>query len=556
MQCQTTRLSTRMDSGPEQDGRLPAPPPPPPRSPCTTRRAAPSAPASTGTAPSRRFANPGVWRRRMRTGMGTRSRRRTCVRRLRVCPATRSEPAAANAHATHAGLGKGLPTTALRAGTEDLRSVSDPTITPASVRISAASSAASSTDRLHAASEADSPYAAQANGFGWWGSVRTGVRSAHGWGSAKAASTSVLVDAGAGADGNRRSLPPLDTCAGEGAGDAGPSSSALSPLPYPQHFPWGARVLGSFRAAALSRSGSNRRVGELPQTAAPKSTTTVAGRSVESLRLGECAADLASPVEAVFPARANGVVPDGTPDPNASASASASTSARDHGSTSTSAPSNLNEPKWLAEPDIPSSAVGAAHFRVSARTGEGVQDVFGWVVRRLVEPVRNLSATENEEGLGDEEEGGMGVGRNSWAGREGWKSSHSHFRAKGGRGRGWGGVSLAGASGGGGPEARLRGVGGKGGGGAADIPGWVVALRRVWAIQPRPKTTQFERPQLLNPPNNSGVVLDTTGVLYLITRNSLGPHTGFDSPRPNVEYTHQAFWAGRRADGNELDNVV
>jgi hypothetical protein len=40
--------------------------------------------------------------------------------------------------------------------------------------------------------------------------------------------------------------------------------------------------------------------------------------------------------------------------------------------------------------------------------------------------------------------------------------------------------------------------------------------------------------EVLNAPNSSGVVLDTTGVLYLITRNSLGPHTGFDSPRPNA----------------------
>jgi hypothetical protein len=45
---------------------------------------------------------------------------------------------------------------------------------------------------------------------------------------------------------------------------------------------------------------------------------------------------------------------------------------------------------------------------------------------------------------------------------------------------------------------------------------------------------------VLNAPDKSGVVLDTTGVLYLIS-NGLGPHTGFDSLRPNVECTTTLF---------------
>ncbi|KAJ7865147.1 hypothetical protein B0H14DRAFT_3133487 [Mycena olivaceomarginata] len=376
--------------------------------------------------------------------------------------AQRSAPAAAaNAHATHASLGKGLPTTSLRAGTADSRRVSDAMITPASARISAASSAASSTDRLHPApapeAESDSPCAARSNGFpGGWGSVR----SAHGWG--KAASTSALVDA----DGNRRSPPPLAT--GGVTGDAGPSSSALSPLPYPQHFPWGARVLGSFRTVPNSTGDNepdNRASGAFAppgawgsfrQTAAkPKPTTAVAsvgaGRSVESLGLGSGAVDLASPVEPAFPAHANGnVVPNGTADPDASARTSMSASTRTRtsrmngsdsahsGSTSAAVESPT---KWLTEPDIPASGVGAAHFRVSARTGEGVQDVFGWVARRLVEPARNLDSAEDGES-------GMGMGRDSWAGREGWENSHSRGTAKG-KGKGGGTVGQRESHGGG-----------------------------------------------------------------------------------------------------------
>ncbi|KAK7052642.1 hypothetical protein R3P38DRAFT_2861487, partial [Favolaschia claudopus] len=46
-------------------------------------------------------------------------------------------------------------------------------------------------------------------------------------------------------------------------------------------------------------------------------------------------------------------------------------------------PPSFPPTRWLTEPDLPSSGVGAAHFRVSARTGEGVGDVFGWVAGRL-----------------------------------------------------------------------------------------------------------------------------------------------------------------------------
>ncbi|KAJ7865143.1 hypothetical protein B0H14DRAFT_3600656 [Mycena olivaceomarginata] len=237
---------------------------------------------------------------------------------------------------------EGTTPTSLRAGTADSRHVSDATITLTSARISASSSAASSTKRIHSAAESDSPYPAKSNGFpGGWGSLR----SAHGWGNAKA--KAVLVDA----DGSRRSPPPLNTRGGDGAGGAGPSSSALSPLPYPQHIPWGVRVLGSFRTAALAGSGSdstgngnesdNRAGGawgSFRQTAAPKPTTVVAGvgagagQSAESLGAGSGAVDLASLVEAAFavPAHANGVnvVSNGTPGPDASVSASASTSTR------------------------------------------------------------------------------------------------------------------------------------------------------------------------------------------------------------------------------------
>ncbi|KAJ7333396.1 hypothetical protein DFH08DRAFT_814511 [Mycena albidolilacea] len=454
-----------------------------------------------------------------------------------------SRHAHAHAHSTHASLGKGLPTTSLRADKADSRRVSDATITPASARISAASSAASSTDRLHPApapapeAEADSPYATKLNGNGFpggWGSVR----SAHGWG--KAASTSALVDA----DGSRRSPPPLDT--GGVTGDAGPSSSALSPLPYQQHFPWGARVLGSFRTAAVAGSDStinnepdNRASGAFAppgawgsfrQTnaaaGAGKPTTAVmgvgAGRSVESLGESSVAVDLdlASPVEAAFPAHANGVVPNGTPGSDASASVSASTRTRtsrmngSESATSGSTSTSVAPPtKWLTEPDIPASGVGAAHFRVSARTGEGVQDVFGWVARRLVEPPQSLNSAE-------EGESGMGMGRDSWAGREGWENSHS--RAKGGRGggrgRGWGSAFWFGR--------RADGYG-------LDSVG-------------------------LNPRNDSGVVLDTAGVPMTRAFCTWGEKSEIPQARkrgfPASESVPTKLF-GLAADGHGLDIV-
>ncbi|KAJ7204938.1 hypothetical protein GGX14DRAFT_645405 [Mycena pura] len=117
----------------------------------------------------------------------------------------------------------------------------------------------------------------------------------------------------------------------ERARDEGPSSAALSPLPYQQHFP--------FSALAFSAGPSDAAA---PAVSAPP-TTAVSKTPAESA--------LAS-------------LPAGT----ATATANGNGSAHD--------------PPWLAEPDV--GAAGAAHFRVSARTGAGVADVFGWVARRLV----------------------------------------------------------------------------------------------------------------------------------------------------------------------------
>jgi hypothetical protein len=67
------------------------------------------------------------------------------------------------------------------------------------------------------------------------------------------------------------------------------------------------------------------------------------------------------------------------------------------------------------EPDLPHlDASGAAHFRVSARTGEGVGDVFGWVGRRLV------LGWERREGRLEFDDGGM--------------SKHDRKKSRGSRG--------------------------------------------------------------------------------------------------------------------------
>ncbi|KAF7368548.1 Ras-related protein Rab-7a [Mycena venus] len=86
-----------------------------------------------------------------------------------------------------------------------------------------------------------------------------------------------------------------------------------------------------------------------------------------------------------------------------STSTSHSTSAPlSHGSTPST---TADGPTYLTEPDLPYSNVGAAHFRVSARTGEGVNDVFAWVARRLV---RRAGEMGFEEGGDDGRKGGNG----------------------------------------------------------------------------------------------------------------------------------------------------
>jgi hypothetical protein len=60
-----------------------------------------------------------------------------------------------------------------------------------------------------------------------------------------------------------------------------------------------------------------------------------------------------------------------------------------------------------------------------------------------------------------------------------------------------------------------------------------------------------------DPLNNSGVVLDTTGILYLWLMKlirSAYVYIRFPASECGL-YPHQAFWSGRRADGHELDNV-
>ncbi|KAJ7655482.1 hypothetical protein B0H17DRAFT_1214002 [Mycena rosella] len=127
----------------------------------------------------------------------------------------------------------------------------------------------------------------------------------------------------------RRNPSAIDTASAgyENGGDAGPSLSALSPLPYPQHFPRGAGAVG-----ALASLSSSLSVSATTSTAAP------------------------TPAPSASPPHPNVVI--------------------------------SPAPKYLLEPDLPSlspfASSHAAHFRTSARTGAGVGDVFGWVARRLV----------------------------------------------------------------------------------------------------------------------------------------------------------------------------
>ncbi|KAJ7087956.1 ras-domain-containing protein [Mycena belliarum] len=165
-----------------------------------------------------------------------------------------------------------------------------------------------------------------------------------------------------------RAPSPLHVTPAAYEGDAGPSSSALSPLPYPQHFPRSASLVGlSTAAAALS-------------------PVNAAGTSSSGSSLSDEAAPSARAIQ------------------------------------------------WLAEPDLPlPSGAGAAHFRVSARTGAGVSDVFAWVARRLVANLHR-SVAEDDARMGFE-----GDPRVSLA----WGGSRPNVNGNG-------------RAGGGGAEERLR----------------------------------------------------------------------------------------------------
>ncbi|KAJ7655485.1 hypothetical protein B0H17DRAFT_1214004 [Mycena rosella] len=116
---------------------------------------------------------------------------------------------------------------------------------------------------------------------------------------------------------SRRNPSAIDTASAryENGGDAGPSLSALSPLPYPQHFPRGAGAVG-----ALASLSSSLSVSATTSTAAP------------------------TPAPSASPPHPNVVI--------------------------------SPAPKYLLEPDLPSlspfASSHAAHFRTSARTGAGV----------------------------------------------------------------------------------------------------------------------------------------------------------------------------------------
>ncbi|KAF7329276.1 Rab small monomeric GTPase [Mycena kentingensis (nom. inval.)] len=144
----------------------------------------------------------------------------------------------------------------------------------------------------------------------------------------------------------------------ERARDAGPSSAALSPLPYQRHLPFGAFGMGVAEAEEegvpiAAPEGKQRE--KLTGMATTAVSSASAGSSVESLGLSSPETATATGLSAHTP----------------------------HASTSTGISASASEPKFLLEPDIHAGA-GAGHFRVSARTGEGVGDVFGWVARRLV----------------------------------------------------------------------------------------------------------------------------------------------------------------------------
>ncbi|KAF7378208.1 Rab small monomeric GTPase [Mycena sanguinolenta] len=329
-----------------------------------------------------------------------------------------------------AQLGLGFPSTPRRNGV-DSRSVSEATITPARMSSSSISSASSSRSSLVSESPSPSP--------------------------TKASPTARMPN------GNAKPLPPaLDTSTAgsvfkeEPTPEEGPSSNALSPLPYPQHFPSGARDLFSSFGAFSSQLVSTSTAGEVnlkenvgvgenalraeevgvgnrnsmaafvvpgawgsvrgspwgaatgafsPPKPIPTTGTSMAsaGSSVDSLLGAGVNGDLLKPTP-------NGVV-------NGKGKSPASSSASSLSSPSSSPLANGVVPtatappqkQWYTEPEIPSSNVGAAHFRVSARTGEGVEGVFGWVARRLYAQYQaQQSQLETEDAEAEGRGGGEG----------------------------------------------------------------------------------------------------------------------------------------------------
>ncbi|KAJ7617343.1 ras-domain-containing protein [Roridomyces roridus] len=66
---------------------------------------------------------------------------------------------------------------------------------------------------------------------------------------------------------------------------------------------------------------------------------------------------------------------------------------------------------WLTEPETAEhTRGGAAHFRTSARSGEGVGDVFAWVARRLVGERKRREAEMGLNGRGNRRRGGASGG--------------------------------------------------------------------------------------------------------------------------------------------------
>ncbi|KAJ7247093.1 hypothetical protein C8J57DRAFT_1475977 [Mycena rebaudengoi] len=124
-----------------------------------------------------------------------------------------------------------------------------------------------------------------------------------------------------------------------------PSISALSPLPYQHHFPAGARALADFGYSTSTGHSNSTSISTDTGTTSTSGSGTSAGAS-------------------------------------ASATSAGKSSAGSGGSAHQSADLQLLDAADLPLP----SAAGAAHFRVSARTGAGVEAVFGWVAGRLVRP--------------------------------------------------------------------------------------------------------------------------------------------------------------------------